>query len=100
MDPGVVFVRVVQAQRVGFRRVLADGNGSGFIFDPAGLILTNYHVVRGAEAILVELSDGRAFPAQIAGADPLTDVAVLRVQAEDLPSLPLGDLIKRGSGTG
>lgn len=91
VDPSVVFVRTVQSQRIGFRRVLADGNGSGFIFDAAGLILTNYHVVQGAQAIVVELNDGRAFPAQVVGADPLTDVAVLRVQAAGLLVLELGD---------
>lgn len=90
-DPGVVFVRTVQSQRIGLRRVLADGSGSGFVFDSSGLILTNYHVVQGAEAIAVELFDGRAFPAQVVGADPLTDIAVLRVQAQELPVLPLGD---------
>lgn len=90
-DPAVVFVRTVSSQRRGFSRVLAQGSGSGFVFDPAGKILTNYHVVKGAHAIEVEFSDDRTFLAQVVGADPHTDVAVIAIDAKDLPSLPLGD---------
>jgi serine protease Do len=90
-NPSVVYVRTVQSQRQGFRRVLRPGTGSGFIFDPAGKILTNYHVVNGAEAIQVELQDGRALMAEIVGADPLTDLAVIHVQVTGLPALALGD---------
>ncbi len=90
-DAAVVFVRTVTAQRYGFRRVLRGGSGSGFVFDPAGHILTNYHVVEGAHAIEVELADGRVLSARVRGADPHTDVAVLEVSANDLPALPLGD---------
>lgn len=90
-NPAVVFVRTLQSQRQGFRRVLGEGSGSGFIFDPAGKILTNYHVVKGAHAIRVELQDGRALSAEVIGADPLTDVALLRVPVQGLPALPLGD---------
>jgi len=81
----------VSSQRRGFSRVLAQGSGSGFVFDPAGKILTNYHVVKGAHAIEVEFSDDRTFLAQVVGADPHTDVAVIAIDAKDLPSLPLGD---------
>jgi len=87
----VVFVRTVTAQRYGFRRVLRGGSGSGFVFDSAGHILTNYHVVEGAHAIEVELADGRVLAARVRGADPHTDVAVLEVSATELPVLPLGD---------
>jgi len=90
-DPAVVFVRTVSSQRRGFSRVLAQGSGSGFVFDPAGKILTNYHVVQGAHAIEVEFSDDRTFLAQVVGADPHTDVAVIAVEATGLPALPLGD---------
>lgn len=90
-DPAVVFVRTVSSQRRGFSRVLAQGSGSGFVFDPAGKILTNYHVVQGAHAIEVEFSDDRTFLGQVVGADPHTDVAVIAIEAKDLPSLPLGD---------
>lgn len=90
-DAAVVFVRTVSSQRRGYSRVLAQGSGSGFIFDPAGKILTNYHVVSGAQAIEVELSDERTFLARVVGADPHTDVAVIAVEANGLPALPLGD---------
>ena len=90
-NPAVVFVRTLQSQRHGFRRVLGEGSGSGFVFDPAGRILTNYHVVKGAHAIQIELHDGRALKAEVIGADPLTDVALLRVPAQQLAALPLGD---------
>lgn len=90
-NPSVVFVRTVSSQRQGFHRILRPGTGSGFIFDPGGKILTNYHVVSGAHAIQVELHDGRALMGNVVGADPLTDLAVVDVDAEDLPALALGD---------
>ncbi len=90
-DSAVVFVRTVTSRRRGFYRELTGGSGSGFIFDASGKILTNYHVVQGAHAIQVELSDDRAFMAEVLGVDPHTDVAVLSVKADNLPSLPLGD---------
>lgn len=90
-DPGVVFVRTLTSERRGYRRVLGEASGSGFIFDSGGKILTNYHVVSGARAVQVELRDGRALMGNIVGADPLTDLAILSVDAQDLPALPLGD---------
>lgn len=90
-DEAVVFVRTVSSQRRGFGRVLAQGSGSGFVFDPAGKILTNYHVVQGAHAIEVEFSDDRTFLAEVVGADPHTDVAVISIKASGLVALPLGD---------
>lgn len=90
-NPAVVFVRTISSQRRGFRRVLGEGSGSGFVFDPDGKILTNHHVIKGAHAIQVELQDGRALAAEVIGADPLTDLAVLSVPAAQLPALPLGD---------
>lgn len=90
-NPAVVYVRTVQSQQRGFRRVLQPGSGSGFIFDASGKILTNHHVVSGAHAIQVELDDGRALMAEVVGADALTDLAVLSVPATNLPALSLGD---------
>jgi S1-C subfamily serine protease len=69
--------------------------GSGVIVDGAkGLIITNFHVVRNAEAVQVTLKDGRKYPADPVGLDPDLDLAVLRIGAKDLPTLPLGDSSK------
>jgi serine protease Do len=67
------------------------GLGSGFIVSADGLILTNAHVVEGAEEIVVRLTDRREFRAKLVGADPQTDVAVLRIEARNLPTVRLGD---------
>jgi len=69
-----------------------EGAGSGFLYDNQGHIVTNYHVVENAESVVVTLADGRSFPAEIVGVDPSSDLAVIRIPAEDLPApLPLAD---------
>ena len=69
-----------------------EGTGSGFLYDDQGHIVTNYHVVENAESVVVTLADGRSFPAEIVGVDPSSDLAVIRIPAEDLPApLPLAD---------
>jgi serine protease Do len=66
------------------------GLGSGFIIDPTGHIVTNHHVVEGAALIEVTLADGRTFPAKLVGSDPETDLALLKIDATRLPTIPLG----------
>jgi Do/DeqQ family serine protease len=67
------------------------GVGSGVIVDPNGYVLTNHHVVDGAETLTVELSDRRRFEAKVVGSDEASDLAVLKIEASDLPTLPLAD---------
>jgi serine protease Do len=102
VSPAVVSVNVLRQQQLRARSLWDDfflgpsgqrqstGYGSGVIFDPEGFILTNGHVVRGAQEIRVTLPDGRDYVAELVGSDGLTDVAVLKVTAEDLPVAPLG----------
>jgi len=68
-----------------------SGVGSGFIVSNDGYILTNAHVVDGADSIYVTLTDKREFKAKLVGADKRTDVAVVKVEAKDLPTVPVGD---------
>jgi serine protease Do len=70
------------------------GLGSGVIISPEGYILTNNHVVDGASDILVTLSDKREFKARVIGTDPKTDIAVLKIDASNLPTIVLGDSSK------
>ncbi len=79
--------------RVPQRDQVRAGLGSGFIIDPAGIALTNNHVVQDAISIRVRLNDGRSFDAEVLGRDPATDVAVIKFKDEpkDLPLVPLGD---------
>ncbi|MBW4493572.1 MAG: trypsin-like peptidase domain-containing protein [Oscillatoria princeps RMCB-10] len=67
------------------------GTGSGFILSSDGQLLTNAHVVDGADVVQVTLKDGRTFDGKVLGADPLTDVAVVKIDAEDLPAVQLGN---------
>ena len=67
------------------------GQGSGFIISPDGLILTNHHVVDGADEIKVHLTDDREFNAKVIGSDAKTDVAVIKIDGNDLPCVKLGN---------
>lgn len=76
----------------------SSGVGSGFIIDPKGYILTNYHVVEGARKIDVTLSEGKKYSGRIVGYDRRSDLAVIKIEADNLPSLPLGDSDKLEPG--
>jgi len=73
------------------RRPDRRGGGSGFIVEEDGLIITNHHVIENADEIIVRLSDRREFVAELVGSDAETDVAVLRIDTDDLPTLEYGD---------
>ena len=84
MEPSVVSIF-----RPGFQG--REGQGSGVIVDPAGYIMTNNHVVTGAESISVHLADGRVTPAKLVGADEISDLAVLKIDAPNLIAAEWGD---------
>jgi serine protease Do len=98
----VVSVNVVRRQRQpagdlwGFfsfgpaRERLVEGLGSGFIITADGLVITNQHVVEGAEQVVVTARDGTDYPARVLGEDPLTDIAVLKIEGAHLPVAPVG----------
>lgn len=75
-------------------RTVKQGTGSGIIFDKAGYIVTNQHVIEGATEVYVTLAGGKKLPARIIGADYRTDLAVLKIEAKDLPVAKFGDSSK------
>jgi len=89
VGPSVVSIQV----RVGEGRNGSDreGAGSGFVIAPDGYVITNHHVVEQAGELRVTLTDGREFSARVVGSDPATDLAVVRVQANGLPTAEIGD---------
>jgi serine protease Do len=72
------------------RSAPSQASGSGFIMSPDGYVVTNNHVVEGASAVKVVLNDGREFTGRVVGRDPNTDIAVLKVDARNLPTVKLG----------
>ncbi len=100
--PSVVSVNVIRRQRAAPRTIWeqyliprgyeqrVEGLGTGFIVSAEGLIITNQHVVAGAEQIIVTLRDGREFPARLLGEDGATDIAVVKVDTTGLPVAPIG----------
>ena len=96
LKPALVHVRVRRSLAAGRDESDSPGEprrstGSGFVIEPTGLIVTNAHVVEQAEWIQVRLSDGRRFTGRIVGLDNRVDLALVKIDAVDLPSLPLGD---------
>ena len=91
VSPSVVKIEVHKGTGRASRAPGGAGSGSGFLISQDGLILTNSHVVRGADRVEVVLSDGRRPDAHLIGADPETDLAVLRVYAPNLVAARLGE---------
>ena len=78
-------------QQMGPQSNIEHGLGSGVVISPDGYIVTNNHVIDGAVDIRVTMTDRRILPAKLIGADPLTDLAVIKIDGVNLPSVPLGD---------
>ena len=76
----------------------SEGQGSGFLIDASGYIVTNNHVAGGADEITVTLQDGRKFDATLVGSDPKTDLALIKVEAHGLPYVAFGDSDKARVG--
>jgi serine protease Do len=98
--PAVVSINALPASLANPRALLLQrmmgsspqaSSGSGVIVSPNGHIVTNLHVVAGAGAVEVQLGDGRSLPAAMVGADPLSDIAILKIEATDLKYLRFGD---------
>ena len=90
VSPGVVGILNYQNKTGKADPVLA-GSGSGFIYTENGYVITNHHVVEGAAELKISLPDGRTVDATLIGGDVQTDVAVLKIEAEGLNALPIGD---------
>src|SRR5262245_42434289 len=91
VSPAVVGIEVAHRRNDGAPSTGRPAAGSGFLFAPDGLIITNSHVVERAETIAVSLSDGRTADADLIGDDPATDLAVLRISGGPFPWVSLAD---------
>ena len=84
--------RVNGRSRLAMPNTIVTGTGSGVIVDASGFILTNHHVVNGVQGVVVSLHDGRQFQARIVGSDPLADLAILKIEANDLTAATFADV--------
>lgn len=91
VGPSIVNVNTTSQVQFFFQAIPQEGAASGVIISNDGYILTNNHVVEGAQKIKITLADGRTFDAKVVGSDPYTDVAVIKINATDLPAAKLGD---------
>ncbi len=93
VSPAVVTITTREGSGIGIDPLdlPATGVGSGILFDAAGWILTNRHVVAGAQTFTVKLKDGREFSGRTYGIDTLTDLAIVKIDGSDLPVAPIGD---------
>jgi len=95
VKPSVVAIDIEVITYDIFNRPLTQpGAGSGWIIDEDGLIVTNNHVVEGAKTVTVTLADGRTFPAETIRTDPLTDLAIVKINTKNLPTANIGDSSK------
>ncbi len=102
VSPAVVSVNIIRRKRQVARRspfdmfmpreyeTLVEAVGSGFIISEDGVVITHQHVTEGAEQIIVTTRDGTDYPGRLLGEDPLTDIAVVKIDAEGLPTTPVG----------
>ena len=90
VSPSVVKITTKPTSSDPFSGSQSEGIGSGIIYDSNGWILTNHHVVTGADTLTVELKDGRTFSGTLYGVDTLTDLAIVKVDAKGLPAASLG----------
>jgi S1-C subfamily serine protease len=79
------------ARNFAYGMVPIEGKGSGLIIDPKGYVITNNHVIDGAARVQIHLKDGRSFVGEVVGTDPSTDIAIVHVEAANLPAASLGD---------
>lgn len=91
IKPTVTSISVESIEQGMFYNFTNEGAGTGLVIRSEGYILTNFHVVQNALGIEVNLTDGRTYPAEIVGADRLTDLAVIKIEAENLPTATLED---------
>jgi serine protease Do len=94
VSPAVVFIAATSINPYRLTDRVSHVVGSGFIYDASGLVLTNSHVAFGRQSIVVTLDDGASVPAQLVGADPIFDIAILRIPLPEsgaLPTVHLGD---------
>jgi S1-C subfamily serine protease len=92
VSPAVVHLQSLRpGNGPGDRQERPVGSGSGVIFTPDGLLVTNSHVIHGASGVVATLMDGRALPAYLVGEDPDTDLAVLQLHGDGLAHVPFGD---------
>ena len=98
VSPSVVKITTSSGTTDPFSGTQTDGVGSGIIYNADGWILTNHHVVNGADTLQVELKDGRTFAGTVYGIDTMTDLAIVKVNASGLPAASLGssDALKVG----
>jgi S1-C subfamily serine protease len=98
VQPSVVAVNTQTVVRSRFIQRTVQGAGSGWVIDESGTIVTNNHVVEGATSITVQLSDGKTYTPVSVKTDPITDLAILKINAGKLPALKIADSSKLRTG--